>query len=598
MTSKRKTTAAGCLACAAVTAVMAAAPMPLLSENGASPLALTVSAESLKLNYSSVSITKGFRATLTATGASNVKWTSSDPSVATVTKTGKVYAIKAGTTYITARSGNLTAVCKVKVVNGKLKSSQSTVNVEEGDSQNVTINVSGSHSLKYQVEDKTVAKASWVKSWDGNNITLKVKGLKEGSTRVKVMMKNYPDVYKYININVAASSLDDEEDLPAASEQQTVKTAHIMPDKSTVTIKKGLTDTFKIYTNKKENISAVSSDPTVVMVSAPVWETTTNGYAGTYTVTGLKSGTASVKVTASDNASISGTITVNVTASGDYYEVCDTEPPKKTITDIMLTWTENGKTKYMLVSSNYDPAYTNTIIARSSGKYSYYTVYDSAPEKLADTDFVSSFNYTIGGENVKRFILLPEKYDTIQNQTVVASYTKKYQYWIIYNVKPSVLQGSDVIKQWQASVNGQLITRYILLPAGYSESRLENIKKSDTALTSGYYTISPDSSVFDKKDTDTIERFNYIEPSTGASKYAFILLPKDYDQARKDTALAEFTGQYEYYKVYTSSPKQIISTDIIKNWKKVINGEVVSRYMLLPAGYSTSDFEKIKTMML
>lgn len=76
----------------------------------------------VKLNKTSLSLDVGGTSTLTATisptGAnSSVTWSSSDPSVATVSSTGKVTAVKAGTTTIIVKtaSGGYTAACTVTV---------------------------------------------------------------------------------------------------------------------------------------------------------------------------------------------------------------------------------------------------------------------------------------------------------------------------------------------------------------------------------------------------------------------------------------------------------------------------------------------------
>lgn len=76
----------------------------------------------VKLNKTSLALNVGSTSTLTATvsptGAnSSVTWSSSDPSVATVSSTGKVTALKAGTATIIVKtvSGGYTAACTVTV---------------------------------------------------------------------------------------------------------------------------------------------------------------------------------------------------------------------------------------------------------------------------------------------------------------------------------------------------------------------------------------------------------------------------------------------------------------------------------------------------
>ena len=82
-----------------------------------------VSVTGLSLNKSSLTLQKGTTETLVATispeDASNkdILWTSNDETVATVSPTGEINALKSGTTTITAQSidGNYTASCQVTV---------------------------------------------------------------------------------------------------------------------------------------------------------------------------------------------------------------------------------------------------------------------------------------------------------------------------------------------------------------------------------------------------------------------------------------------------------------------------------------------------
>lgn len=86
---------------------------------------------SITLNYSKYALTVGQSKTLVAStspesAAKNVTWYSSNNKVATVSKNGKVTAVKAGTTTITAKTANgLKATCKVTV---KAKSDTTVTN--------------------------------------------------------------------------------------------------------------------------------------------------------------------------------------------------------------------------------------------------------------------------------------------------------------------------------------------------------------------------------------------------------------------------------------------------------------------------------------
>ena len=86
---------------------------------------------SITLNYSKYTLTVGQSKTFVAStspesAAKNVTWYSSNNKVATVSKNGKVTAVKAGTTTITAKTANgLKATCKVTV---KAKSDTTVTN--------------------------------------------------------------------------------------------------------------------------------------------------------------------------------------------------------------------------------------------------------------------------------------------------------------------------------------------------------------------------------------------------------------------------------------------------------------------------------------
>ena len=93
---------------------------------GGSSSTLTKKVTGISLDYSSISVVKGSTKKLTATvrpsNATNKKvtWTSSNKKIATVTQTGKVKGIKAGTAKITVKAkdgSGKKAVCTVTVKN-------------------------------------------------------------------------------------------------------------------------------------------------------------------------------------------------------------------------------------------------------------------------------------------------------------------------------------------------------------------------------------------------------------------------------------------------------------------------------------------------
>lgn len=545
---------------------------------------LNVSAATFKLNYSSLSVTKGYSATLKATGGSNVKWSSSNSKIATVNSKGKVYAKKAGTCTITAKSGSQKVTCKIKVVNGKLSVSQSTVNVESGDSVPVTVTATGSHALKYSSSDSSVATGSWIKPWTGNKITFNVKGVSEGSARIKIYMSKYTSIYKYINVKVT----DPDIEVDDSSDEESEGTTTLLTDRTSVSVAKDSTSSVKLYSDNPTAVSVTSGDSSVVTVTAPTW----SGSSGTFTLKGIKAGTTTVTVNASDNASLKKVINVTVTSDG-YYEISTSPVSKRLATDVLYRWTDaKGTTKYMLLPAGYDIAYVNTLTAKDSGSATYYAVYDSLPDKVDSTDTTPSFNATVNGKTVVRYILLPKGHDIVRYNTEVALYTGKYSYWTIYNSEPQKQISSDVIEKWQSVVSGVTYTRYILLPSDYDTARLASVKEADmtSASEASYYVVTeikPSTTV----STDTIYSFTYV--SGGVQRTAYILLPKDYDKARRDTAYAKYTGNYSYWTVYSEEPVKTASSDTVKSWNRVNDGKLEKRYILLPEGYSNDTLNNI-----
>lgn len=124
----------------------------------------------ISLSKAETTIAKGETETLKViynpedtTDDKTVIWSSSNPEIASV-KDGVVTAIKAGTTEITAKVGDKTAVCKV-TVNIPLESitiSPSEMRLESGETKSfkVTYNpedTTDDKTIRWNVEDNTIA---------------------------------------------------------------------------------------------------------------------------------------------------------------------------------------------------------------------------------------------------------------------------------------------------------------------------------------------------------------------------------------------------------------------------------------------------------
>lgn len=541
---------------------------------------INASAATIKLNHSSVSVAKGSSFTLKVSGSTKTpKWSTTNKKVATVTSKGKVTAVGAGTCYIKATVGTKTLKCKVKVINPSLSVSTANVELEEGDSELISVTAKGSKGLKISHSDKTVSSCSWVLPWEGNDIGLNINAKKAGTDKIKIYMTKYTSVYKTVTVTVTST----DQEIDSSDDNTEKKTSKILADKSVVSLDKGSTTTLTVYSDNTDKTTITSSDTSVVTVSTPKWNT--NGYASV-TLTGVKGGNAKITVSASDNANIKKEISVTVLSDG-YYDITTTSPVRRLSTDVILQWTENNVTKYMLAPMGYDSAHTNSLFVKDSGKSQYYKVFEESPVKLNSTDTISSFKVTISGQSVARFVLLPASYDSAKYNTEVAGYTGSYEYYTIYNVNPIVKTSTDVVKSWQASVDNVTYTRYVLLPAGYTETELDAIMKSDKEANSIYYSVS---TTIPTKQTETDEIYTFY----ANGKTAYILLPKGYDSAKRDTSAAKYSGSYNYYTIYTEKPETRMSTDTIKSWNKIVDGKSTTRYMLLPAGYSEEVYNSLK----
>jgi subtilisin family serine protease len=136
--------------------------------------------ETAKLNNNSLSLKAGKTANLTVNGGTVISWYSSNPKVASV-KNGKVTALKKGTAtvYANLKDGKY-LTCKVKVTSSP-KLSKSSVSVKKG--KTVKVKIKGKASTVKNVYTNT-KKAKIISAKTAS--TIKVKGLKKGSTTLKI----------------------------------------------------------------------------------------------------------------------------------------------------------------------------------------------------------------------------------------------------------------------------------------------------------------------------------------------------------------------------------------------------------------------------
>lgn len=515
------------------------------------------------LNKTSVTVTKGYQTTLSVSNASGtVTWSTGDKSIATVSSKGKVVGKAPGTTYVYAKTGSTTLKCKVTVVASKITANKSSVTLDKvGSTATVTFTVKGSHSgITVGSTDSSVATASFSPArWDGNNVTVKITAKGSGNARIKVYNKNYQSTcYKYVDVTV----------------KETAAANVIMPYTKDVKVNAGEAYDLQVYAQNQTNLLYSVKNSGIVTITPG----TTNGNYRNFSIKGVAAGTTTVRFYDRYNANSYVDVTVTVTAEAvKYYEFYTASPTTKLLyTDQVITIkpTSTSATYYMLVPANYDPAYVNTLTGQKFNVYDYYKVYSAVPTRKAATDTYQQFYHTNSAYTYGyRYVLLPANYDEIQYNTVVAKYNNKFEYYTIYSEPPVKQNSWDYSDQWTIidSVTGKPVTRYIIAPYNFDQSKIDEIKNKDQNINAAYkrfviYTTMPTVNA----TTDEVIWFM----SNGTWKY--MIVPKNAtttDIVTANDAILKETGIYEYNVLYSTAPSTWAADE------KLATGRIGSNYV-------------------
>lgn len=556
------------------------------------------SAAKISISKSSIILTKGYQTTLKVTGtSSSVTWSTGDKSVATVSK-GKVVGKGVGTTYVYAKVGGSTLKCKVTVVPSKITASSSNVTLDgKGSTKTVTMTVKGSHSgLTVGSTNKKVATASWVKpvKWNGDKIQLKITAKGEGEAKIKVYLKKYPSTcYKYINVTVGDPDVYEED-----MEEESTSTAKIsiVPYVNTVSVGSNESYKLQVYSTNHNNIAYRFADPSIATLSAEA----ASGMYRNYVITGKNAGTTTLRLYNKNNTKNYTDIKVTVGGSA-YYILSETKPVVSTATDKVINVQVNAKNYYMLVPANYDPAYTNTLVAQKFNKFSYYTVYDKMPSRLANGDTYVEFsnaNQTYDNPNYPstvyynnnygstRYILLPKDYDKVKLSTLKAQYNNKYEYWTVYNVSPPVSNTwNDYVETWIITdpSTGKNITRYMLVPySEWDQDKIDQIKANDSNTNSGFKYYQ----VYAKYPTIDATK-DLVVMYTKNGSYRYMVVPiENTDVVKRNDAIKNDTGVYEPYIMYSTAPTP--NTDL---GQYVVKSQFGSKYIYVLCTYPQNSTE-------
>ena len=192
------------------------------------------------LDKTSATIYTGKTVTLKATSndtAKTVTYTTSNKAVATVSSTGVVKGVKAGTAVITANCGNATATCKVTVKAPSVKFAKKSAVVHKGKTATVKATLAGVSSVTYKSSNTKIATV--------NSKTGTVKGIKAGTVTITATSGKLKATYKL-----------------------TVKNPTFTLTKSSATIAKGKTTTIKSKAAPASKVTYISSNKKVATVTS------------------------------------------------------------------------------------------------------------------------------------------------------------------------------------------------------------------------------------------------------------------------------------------------------------------------------------------
>ena len=192
------------------------------------------------LDKTSATIYTGKTVTLKATSndtAKTVTYTTSNKAVATVSSTGVVKGVKAGTAVITANCGNATATCKVTVKAPSVKFARKSAVVYKGKTATVKATLAGVSSVTYKSSNTKIATV--------NSKTGTVKGIKAGTVTITATSGKLKATYKL-----------------------TVKNPTFTLTKSSATIAKGKTTTIKSKAAPASKVTYISSNKKVATVTS------------------------------------------------------------------------------------------------------------------------------------------------------------------------------------------------------------------------------------------------------------------------------------------------------------------------------------------
>lgn len=428
------------------------------------------SAAKAALNKSAVTLVAGRSVTLTVNGTSRrVKWSSDDETIATVTKRGRVTAVKVGTTAIKASFGESVLKCNITVRAGSIASSESKLNVEVGKTASVLIKAVGLHDIRVTNSDSGAVKAALSGKFDGDYTTLEVKGISDGTAKLKIYANGHEDsIYKYVDVVVGKG--------------KPVKKITV----SGITIS---VDSVEVNENCTEKVTITASEElmkklTIVSTAKSKFDIETSYLKGTASVkiNGLMEGDANLRIFDPNDKNTDIFIPVTVTNNAYDVVVWNRQPNKRKSSDIIYTADDGKITRYyVLEPEDGDPAHAESLLSKKAGTYRYWTVYESRPKKINSDDVILSRSDTYKGKKVTRYLIVEKNYDEAYTNSVFGRYFGVYDYYKIYASSPLANAYGDKMLIYEYYVDKVKETRFILMPQDYDILKAEKIWDSYAA---------------------------------------------------------------------------------------------------------------------
>ncbi|MDR0904375.1 MAG: Ig-like domain-containing protein [Ruminococcus sp.] len=360
----------------------------------------------------------------------------------------------------------------------------------------------------------------------------------------------------------------------------------IAADKTAVTVERGQYTTVTLtVTGDKSGLTLSSGDSSIAKGSwaGAKWD----GNKITMRITGVAPGSSTVTVYRKNFKST-------------YYKTFTVTVPGAATTTTAAT---TAPSSTLTVSS--------TKVSVNAGASSAVQVYPSAAATLSaystDTDIATVAAGTVSG-NVRTYNITGVKAGTTTvriydrtNQSVYSDIVVTVTgtaYYVVGTTRPTAT-GTDQVVTF-AKNN---LTYYMLVPYGYDEADV-NTAIAKYFKTYEYYTVYSESPTLTTY-TDSIRNFtkqntsynpyNPYAPTTPQYSPRYVLVPRDYDNVKLDTAIAKYNNIYEYYVIYNVRPVTTVSSDKVQSWRIVDNtGVQLTRYILLPYNFDQARVDDIK----